>query len=583
MRSGAAGVPRAAALAGLAGAFVVVVDAVRLVRPGLLVDPEPSWAVYRLALGLAVGAATSCAGVLAAGLLFACARSPVFASRPARLPLGPATLALLILAAFGAGVALRFLNLARLPEWLWIDDVSLISPTLALAGKPSDFADAVRPVPFGVAKLYGTVGVLYLEGFRLSLRLWGSTVFGLRFPSALAGVVSLATAGLLGRALLPRGGGALTLIALAGLRWHLILSRWGWNMIALAPVVDVATLLVLRARRRGGAAPTAAGAVAGLGAHVYLSAWVAGAALLGYCVAPGARDDAPRTRLKRALLYAGGFLVAVAPLLLFREGRPVGYFARAGDHNVVRELLYRKSSEPLFAALADGLVAPWLADPTPRVDLPGRRRLGWILGVPVLVAFVRSLLSPREELSSLLLLQAGAALAASVAAGQAGHPNGARFGYLTSLTAVAVAAGVQLLLAGIDVGRRRAAAFAATGLLAISGALAARDALVVWPERPETFESFHGGDTLVARAALRWESVADVDVARGIGHSDVTIDAIRRYRLDPDARPRVAGPRSLAVRIVAPGAQAGPGERLAERVTAPGGGSVALVFARRRT
>jgi ABC-type nitrate/sulfonate/bicarbonate transport system permease component len=64
-------------------------------------------------------------------------------------------------------------------------------------------------------------------------------VFGVRFPSALAGAASLVTAALLGRALLPSGGGALAALILAGLRWHLILSRWAWVMIVLAPIVEI--------------------------------------------------------------------------------------------------------------------------------------------------------------------------------------------------------------------------------------------------------------------------------------------------------------------------------------------------------
>ena len=122
------------------------------------------------------------------------------------------------------------------------------------------------------------------------------------------------------------------------------------------------------------------------------------------------------------------------------------------------------------------------------------------------MALARSLFAPRAELSALLLCHAGAAFAATVAGGQAGTPNGSRFGYLTTVTAVAAAAGALALLNAPPPGRRRAAALAALGAFAISGALGARDALAVWPERAETFDGFHGQDTLLARAALRWEA-----------------------------------------------------------------------------
>ena len=44
----------AAAVAAGACAFVAGVKAITLIRPGLLADPEPSWAPYRLVLMLAV-------------------------------------------------------------------------------------------------------------------------------------------------------------------------------------------------------------------------------------------------------------------------------------------------------------------------------------------------------------------------------------------------------------------------------------------------------------------------------------------------------------------------------------------------
>jgi hypothetical protein len=579
VRSGA----HAAAVAGTAMAFVTGVNAVRALRPGLLGDPEPSFAPYRLVLALAVAALAAAAGVFAAGLLFLCSRSPALAGALDALPCSGKAIAALAVAAFVAGTALRFAALSRLPEWLWIDDVSLIDPALALTGGAGDFADAVRPVPFGVAKLYGSVGVLYLEGFRLALRLCGTTVFGLRLPSALAGAVSLLTAGLLGRALLPRGGGALAVLALAGMRWQLILSRWSWNMIVLAPIVDVAALLLLRARRRPAAwAALAAGGAAGLGAHVYLSAWIAGVALGLFALLP-ARGEPRRASLLRALLFAAGFAAAAAPLFLLREGRPASYFARVSDHNLIVEIQRTHSLLPAAAAAADALAAPWrLPDPSPRHDLPETSRLGFLLGIPVALALMRALLHPREDISALLLSHGVAAFAATVAGGQAGIPNGSRFGYLTTLTAVATAAGFLALLRLAPAARRREAVLVGFGLLALAGVLGARDALARWPERPETFVGFHGADTLIARAALRWEGLGTVRVAPGIGHSDVTISAIRRYHLDPDAGSEPAGAVRLDSRVAPPSTPAGAGERLVERVSDPWGREWAVVLARRR-
>ena len=246
----AAGGPSAAGLLllGSVCSFLAVVEAIRRIRADLLLDAEPSWGLARLVLGLAVAAIGAAAGVL----VVAAAHRLIPRLGPGLAGLtfsGPALVALAagsILAGFLARLAL----LSEIPWPMWVDDLSLLEPTLALQRSWSDFLPPVRAVPYVPGKVGGTVGVLYLHFYRAGLDLFGTTVFGVRFPSLLGGVASLFTAAWLGRRLLPRGGGALVALILAGLRWSLIESRWGWNTIVLAPVLDVAAILLLRAIRR---------------------------------------------------------------------------------------------------------------------------------------------------------------------------------------------------------------------------------------------------------------------------------------------------------------------------------------------
>jgi hypothetical protein len=573
---------RAAGVVGIAAGLVAGVDLLRAVRPALLSDPDPGWAAPRLLLGLAVAAGAAAVGSLAAAIYAAWARLPAARAPLAPLPWRPALLAALAACAVAAGAALRFAALPRVPESLWIDDLSLIAPALRLTGRAADFADAIRPAPYGVPKAYGSVGVLYLEAYRASLERLGATVLGVRFPSALAGSLSVATGALLGRALLPAGGGALTALALAGMRGHLILSRWSWNMIVLVPIVDLAALALVAARRRRSALLAAlGGAVAGLGAHVYLSAWPAAAALGLFALWKSERaDETARERLVRAAAFAAAFLAVAAPLFLLREGRTASYFARTADHNVTLEIRRTRSLLPPIAAVADTVAAPWLVpDPGARHDLPGRSRLGLLLGVPAAIALARALLRPREPLSALLLANGAAVLAATVAGGQADVPNGSRFAYLTTLAAICAAAGLLWLAGLAPPSRRSAAALGAVGVLLVSGALGARDALLEWPGRPETFVGFHGQDTLIGRAAARWGRYGDVEVAPGLGHSPLTIGAIARHRLDPDAPPAPASPRGFRVRITAPSDAARAGERRVETVRDAWGRDWAVVRA----
>jgi hypothetical protein len=374
-------------------------------------------------------------------------------------------------------------------------------------------------------------------------------------------------------------------LVLAGLRWHVILSLSGWHSVLIIPIVDLATLLLLRARRSGrwGSA-LAAGAVMGIGPHVYLASWAAAAALCAFAVWPPAPA---RPASRRLLGFAAGFALVVLPLFVLAEGRRTPYFGRSGRHNLLREIQYQKSLLPAFSVVADALPAPWLIpEPQGRHDLAERSRLGWIVGPLVAIGLARALATPREDLSGLLLLHAVTAGAAAAASGTAGHPNGFRFGYLTSATALAAASGLIALVGLFPDARRRAATLALLGLVAASGVLGLRDALLIWPGQRATFDSFHGEDTVIGRAAARWEHYGPVTVASGLGRSDLTIDTVRRYRLGASSYRRPSPPtfdRPSAFRVAPPASRTGGDERVVEHVRDDWGREWAVVLGSRGT
>ncbi|MEP6800777.1 MAG: glycosyltransferase family 39 protein [Acidobacteriota bacterium] len=181
----------------------------------------------------------------------------------------------------------------------------------------------------------------------------------MRFLSAAAGTLSCLTAIALGRALLPRGGGTLAGLALAGLRWSVTLSRWGYVAIVLVPLADAAMLALLHARRRrSAAAAAAAGAILGIGAHIYLASWIVLAALLLFVLWPIEGGAAVAKRVILALALACGFALVAAPLFLFREGRQAPYFARASNQSMLRSLRSARSPLPVMASAADAIAAP---------------------------------------------------------------------------------------------------------------------------------------------------------------------------------------------------------------------------------
>ena len=580
---------RAAVLVGLAFTFVASVYLVRALRPALLIDPDPRWAVPRFALWLLLFSVAAAVGGAAAALYWLWSRSRLATGPLLPFPGSPTATAAVAVGALAVGIFIRVAFVGRLSLPFTDDEVTLITPALALTGTLHDFANSIRGVPYGAVHPHEMMGVLYLYLLRGSLAVFGPTVMGLRAISVLGGIASLCTGAALGRVLLPRGGAALTGLILAGLRWHLILSLRGWHAIVLAVLGDIAALLALHARRTGRlSAAFASGLVAGMGTHFYFSGWIVAAALGLFLAWPGETPSVPRSRLRSLAVFGAGALIAVAPLFLLREGRTQSLFDRVSFESVLVEMRHARSPMPLFSAAAKALPSPWFVpDPEPINDLPGRSRLGWIVGIPFALALGRSLLFPRQDLSALLLSHGLAAFAAAVASGEGRNPHGQRFGYLTTLTAVAAAAGVLQLLSSVPTRKRRLAGIAAVGLLAVSGALAARDALVVWPSYPATFDGYGGQDWLNGLAAARWGRYGPVDVPEELLRVRLAVDPVRRYRLDPyGSLPRLPEPdreptRGQSFRIAPSGTPPGPGERVVDHVRDGWGREWSTVFGRR--
>jgi hypothetical protein len=563
--------------------FVLLVNAVRIFRPASLFGPNLSWLVVWLGMWAAtLGAAA--AGAAVAYRVFAWFEGTGAARDPLEpLPFRRATLVALTLGAFAAGTILRFADLAGRPPSSLLDDLTLIGPTLELEGSLRDFLRPLRAAPYGLGRPFASVGVLYLEFSRWSLGLWGTTLAGIRFPAALAGSLSILTGALLGRTLLPRGGGMLVALVLAGLRWHLIVSRWSWAVaIVVVPLADAATFLLAHARRRRSLPlAAAAGLVCGLGAHAYLVAWVIGVALVLWGSLPAGDDEPVRPRLLRAAVFAGAFALAAAPLFLPGSRGDPPYFARTGNHNVLSEIRYQKSVLPLFGATADALAAPWFVpDPAPWTDLPGRSRLGLILGVCFAAGFGRAFLKPRDELSGLLLAHALAAGVSAVAQGESGHPNGYRYVYLTAPAALGIASGLLAIVGGAAARARRITALAGVGAVAIAGTLGARDACLVWPRARATFTHFCGCGTLLGEAAHRWSLRGPTEVDAGPATSLRIATIVQRYALTRHPEPLPGGlplaPSTFRVSPASP-RTLGRGERVVERVVTPWGEPCGIV------
>src|SRR5450755_4778738 len=119
-----------ALFAGLLIGFVASVDLARAIGPALLFDREPSWAPFRLVLGLAVVAAGAGAAGAASGIFVLAGGSRLLRAPLRPLPLSRAALVCIALLALSVGVAARTGCIGTLPFSFLEDDVNLITPAL---------------------------------------------------------------------------------------------------------------------------------------------------------------------------------------------------------------------------------------------------------------------------------------------------------------------------------------------------------------------------------------------------------------------------------------------------------------------
>jgi glycosyltransferase involved in cell wall biosynthesis/4-amino-4-deoxy-L-arabinose transferase-like glycosyltransferase len=209
---------------------------------------------------------------------------------------------------FGLAAVLRLWNLPEIPQEIHGDSAeSGIQGLLVLLGKVEDV--------FGFSPWYNTPFPAHLP-YTASFWLVGTTVLGLRLPSAVVGILSMIPLYFLVRGWLGRRAAqiATTLFALSHSAIHF--SRIGlWNIQAL--FLELVAFAFLAAALRKGSAVFAAvaGTAAGLGFYTYTGGrliLVVMAALLGLQLLIG-----PRRRLLHiGCFIAAGFAVAVTPLLV---------------------------------------------------------------------------------------------------------------------------------------------------------------------------------------------------------------------------------------------------------------------------
>lgn len=296
----------------------------------------------------------------------------------------PLEWALLILAPLIVGAALRFYALGDLPFGIYHDE--------AFYGLDAvEVIHGARPI-FFPANNGREPAYIYL--LSLSVAAFGRTPFGLRFASAVIGMLTIAVTYLLGRALFNRRVGVLAMWVCAITIWPVALSRVSFRAGALPFFLGLAIALGwLGAKKRNLWLAIFGGVAYGLAFNTYTASRVTPIAFMlfmGIVLWQSRKTLAHELhkfhevkfyirviRGQEILAFITATVIIVAPLALYAFSHPDQVFAREGQVSIFET----EQGNPIVILLrhlwlAIGMFG-WHGDTIPRHNLPGRPVFDW--------------------------------------------------------------------------------------------------------------------------------------------------------------------------------------------------------------
>src|SRR5690606_29575398 len=190
-------------------------------------------------------------------------------------------------------------------------------------------------------------------------KLLGANWTSLKLVSLIPAILTIPAVYLLGRLLFGPSAGLFAMLFIAVSRWHLSMSRWGWNETA-PPLSQVLAFyfLVRGLRDRRALDYALSGLIAGLATYTYLSSRLAAATLILYVISWFISDpDGWRTALRRSwlgvVLIGVAALIAVGPIMVTYITDPFILNNRVSIINIFRDINDQGSVMPLVQNIVD--------------------------------------------------------------------------------------------------------------------------------------------------------------------------------------------------------------------------------------
>lgn len=334
-------------------------------------------------------------------------------------------------------IFLRTYRLDSIPSGIYVDESngSLDALRILEGGGVSPFATGWYETPNG-----------YIYYMAAIYQLFGANWLSLKLVSLLPAILTIPAVYLLGRLLFGPSAGLFAMLFMAVSRWHLSMSRWGWNETA-PPLFQVLAFyfLVRGLRDRRALDYTLSGLIAGLAVYTYLSSRLAAATLLLYAAYWFVSDPAGlRTSLRRSalglILMGVAALIAIGPIMVTYITDPFILNNRVSEISIFRDVSDQGSITPLASNIVDILrFFHQTGDHQGKHNLPDEPMADPVTGLLFAIGFAYAIFAWRDHRRVLLLLWLVIGLAGSYLSSQ--HESPQSYRSLTALPAVVLMAG----------------------------------------------------------------------------------------------------------------------------------------------
>lgn len=345
---------------------------------------------------------------------------------------------------FLLAIILRIYNIDKIPPGFFIDEPN--------AGLDALYIIEGRQVsPFGTG-WYGTPNgyIYYMAGI---IKLFGANWISLKIISLIPAILTIPAIYILAKLIFGPIPGLIAMLFMAISRWHLTMSRWGWNETAPPLFQILAIFFLIRGLRDRRALDYAiSGIITGLMTYTYLSSRLAIFTIFLFIIYWFFTDPSGwRESLKKSwsgiFIFLLSIMVAIGPILVTYVTDPFTYNNRVNEITILRDINEQKSINPLIDNLIDTLkLFHHTGDFNGRHNLPGEPMADPFTGLFFAFGLFYGILKLRDYRFFLLLIWLIIGLSAGFLS--LNHQSPQAYRTLNALPAAIILAAVSLDMYG---------------------------------------------------------------------------------------------------------------------------------------